>query len=237
MRLDLSRLTDVLAFCFGPGEIEVGHLCRRLCPANGIALDIGGNIGTTALAFAERTAEVGGLDPEHASRVGEVEDHDGPGLARRRLVSALGVDDPHADPGWTLLAARLVGLQQDRVVELASELRHAVLVHDALARQPERRCDRAVQLIAPDAARAALEAAGFHDARAGGQRQAKRAPREFVEQVDEGEGGAAETERFVVGNRPLAGTQERVQLERLAADVETTVGSAERGDRTPEHVG
>lgn len=52
MELDLSRLSDVLAYCYGPGEIEVGHACRRLCSADGVVVDVGGNIGTTALAFA-----------------------------------------------------------------------------------------------------------------------------------------------------------------------------------------
>ena len=52
MELDLSRLTDVLALCYGPGENEVAHACRRLCPRDGVVADIGGNIGTTALAFA-----------------------------------------------------------------------------------------------------------------------------------------------------------------------------------------
>lgn len=52
MELDLSRLTDVLALCYGPGENEVGYACRRLCPPDGVVADIGGNIGTTALAFA-----------------------------------------------------------------------------------------------------------------------------------------------------------------------------------------
>lgn len=53
MRLDLSRLTDVLALCYGIGEIEVGHVCRRLCRPDATIADVGGNIGTTALAFAE----------------------------------------------------------------------------------------------------------------------------------------------------------------------------------------
>ncbi|MFN9945735.1 MAG: FkbM family methyltransferase [Planctomycetota bacterium] len=52
LELDLSRLTDVLALCYGPGENEVGHACRMLCPRDGVVADIGGNIGTTALAFA-----------------------------------------------------------------------------------------------------------------------------------------------------------------------------------------
>ncbi|MEO6596455.1 MAG: FkbM family methyltransferase [Planctomycetota bacterium] len=52
MELDLSRLTDVLAFCYGPGELEVGHACARLCPRDGVVVDVGGNIGTTALSFA-----------------------------------------------------------------------------------------------------------------------------------------------------------------------------------------
>ncbi|MBX3463453.1 MAG: FkbM family methyltransferase [Planctomycetes bacterium] len=52
MELDLSRLTDVLALGFGPGENEVAFACRRLCPEDGVVADVGGNIGTTALAFA-----------------------------------------------------------------------------------------------------------------------------------------------------------------------------------------
>jgi FkbM family methyltransferase len=52
MELDLSRLTDVLAFLYGPGEFEVGFACARLCPPDGVVADVGGNIGTTALSFA-----------------------------------------------------------------------------------------------------------------------------------------------------------------------------------------
>lgn len=52
MELDLSRLTDVLAWCYGPGEFEVAHACRELCPPDGVVADVGGNIGTTTLAFA-----------------------------------------------------------------------------------------------------------------------------------------------------------------------------------------
>ena len=52
MELDLTRLTDVLAYCYGPGEIEVGYACSLLCPRDGVVADVGGNIGTTTLAFA-----------------------------------------------------------------------------------------------------------------------------------------------------------------------------------------
>jgi FkbM family methyltransferase len=52
MQLDLSRLTDVLAFCYGAGEMEVGHACARLCAEDAVVVDVGGNIGTTALHFA-----------------------------------------------------------------------------------------------------------------------------------------------------------------------------------------
>jgi FkbM family methyltransferase len=52
MELDLSRLTDVLAWCYGPGEIEVGYACARLCAPDAVVVDVGGNIGTTALHFA-----------------------------------------------------------------------------------------------------------------------------------------------------------------------------------------
>ncbi|HEX5053479.1 MAG TPA: FkbM family methyltransferase [Planctomycetota bacterium] len=52
MELDLSRLTDVLAFCYGPGENEVGYACARLCAPDGVVADVGGNIGTTTLSFA-----------------------------------------------------------------------------------------------------------------------------------------------------------------------------------------
>jgi FkbM family methyltransferase len=52
MELDLSRLTDVLAWCYGPGEIEVGYACARLCGPDAVVVDVGGNIGTTALHFA-----------------------------------------------------------------------------------------------------------------------------------------------------------------------------------------
>jgi FkbM family methyltransferase len=53
MRLDLSRLTDVLALCYGVGETEVGFVCGRLCARDATIVDVGGNIGTAALAFAE----------------------------------------------------------------------------------------------------------------------------------------------------------------------------------------
>lgn len=52
MDLDLSRLTDVLAYCYGPGEMEVGFACQKLCPPDGIVVDVGGNVGTTTLSFA-----------------------------------------------------------------------------------------------------------------------------------------------------------------------------------------
>lgn len=57
LELDLSRLTDVLALCYGPGENEVGYACQRVCPRDGVVADIGGNIGTTALAFAAAVPE------------------------------------------------------------------------------------------------------------------------------------------------------------------------------------
>ena len=52
MELDLARLTDVLAYCYGPGENEVGYACASLCPPDGVVVDVGGNIGTTMLSFA-----------------------------------------------------------------------------------------------------------------------------------------------------------------------------------------
>lgn len=52
MELDLPRLTDVLAWCYGVGEMEVGYLCRRLCSQDAVVVDVGGNVGTTTLAFA-----------------------------------------------------------------------------------------------------------------------------------------------------------------------------------------
>ncbi|MGE3175616.1 MAG: FkbM family methyltransferase [Planctomycetota bacterium] len=67
MELDLSRLTDVLAFCYGPGEFEVGHAAALLCPDDGVVVDVGGNIGTTALSFAA-TARRGAVHVFEPSR-------------------------------------------------------------------------------------------------------------------------------------------------------------------------
>lgn len=53
MELDLSRLTDVLAWCYGPGEIEVGHAAARVCSPDAVIVDVGGNVGTTTLSFAK----------------------------------------------------------------------------------------------------------------------------------------------------------------------------------------
>jgi FkbM family methyltransferase len=52
MRLDLSRLSDALCFVYGPGESEIGWLASRLCAADDAVLDVGANVGTTALFFA-----------------------------------------------------------------------------------------------------------------------------------------------------------------------------------------
>lgn len=52
MELDLSRLTDVLAWCYGPGEMEVGVACAMLCTPYDVVVDVGGNVGTAALSFA-----------------------------------------------------------------------------------------------------------------------------------------------------------------------------------------
>jgi FkbM family methyltransferase len=54
MELDLSRLTDCLAYCFGLGESEIGYIFSRVCGQNDIVLDVGANIGTTALFFAKQ---------------------------------------------------------------------------------------------------------------------------------------------------------------------------------------
>lgn len=65
MELDLARLTDVLAFCYGLGESEVGLVFRRIVQPGDTVLDIGGNIGTTALDFAsaEQRATVHVFEP------------------------------------------------------------------------------------------------------------------------------------------------------------------------------
>jgi FkbM family methyltransferase len=53
MKIDLARLPDVLAFCFGLGESEVGYACSLFCSAKSTIIDVGANIGSTTLAFAE----------------------------------------------------------------------------------------------------------------------------------------------------------------------------------------
>lgn len=53
MRLDLARLNDAFVFCFGAGESEIGYLCSLFCESDSVVLDVGANIGSTALAFAE----------------------------------------------------------------------------------------------------------------------------------------------------------------------------------------
>jgi FkbM family methyltransferase len=57
MRLDLSRLTDVFVYCYGIGEFEIGFLARLLCRNDTTFVDIGANIGSTSLAFAEIATE------------------------------------------------------------------------------------------------------------------------------------------------------------------------------------
>lgn len=52
--LDLSRLTDALAHCFGLGESDVRYAFDLLCRdiEKPTVLDVGANIGTTAIYFA-----------------------------------------------------------------------------------------------------------------------------------------------------------------------------------------
>jgi len=54
MRLDLSRLTDALCYVYGIGESEIGYACTLFCSPESVILDIGANVGTTALFFAEQ---------------------------------------------------------------------------------------------------------------------------------------------------------------------------------------
>ena len=54
MRLNLARLTDAFAYCFGIGESEIGYVCSLSCKPESVVLDVGANIGTTTLAFAEK---------------------------------------------------------------------------------------------------------------------------------------------------------------------------------------
>jgi FkbM family methyltransferase len=53
MELDIARLTDALTLSFGIGESGIGHLCNMFCRPNSIVMDVGANIGSTTLAFAE----------------------------------------------------------------------------------------------------------------------------------------------------------------------------------------
>ena len=53
MHLNLSRLTDALAFSFGIGESEIGYLASKVCLNDSIILDIGANIGTSSLFFSK----------------------------------------------------------------------------------------------------------------------------------------------------------------------------------------
>jgi FkbM family methyltransferase len=54
MRLDLARLTDSFAYCFGVGESEIGYVCSLFCEPEAVVLDVGAGVGTTTLAFAEK---------------------------------------------------------------------------------------------------------------------------------------------------------------------------------------
>ncbi len=57
LELDLARLTDAMAFCYGLGESEVGLIFRRWARPGDTVLDVGGNIGTAALDFAAAAPE------------------------------------------------------------------------------------------------------------------------------------------------------------------------------------
>ena len=52
MSLDLSRLTDCLAWTFGAGESEIAYVAARMCNEKSVILDVGATIGTTTLFFA-----------------------------------------------------------------------------------------------------------------------------------------------------------------------------------------
>ena len=88
-------------------------------------------------AIPQRAPEVCALDGEHAPRVGQVENRHDADLAVGRFVAALRIDEPHPRPGRSQLAPRRAREAQHRVVELAAELGHAVLVDDSFGRDAE----------------------------------------------------------------------------------------------------
>ena len=57
MFLDLSRLTDCLAYTFGAGENEIAHVAEKVCSSHSVIADVGSNIGTAALVFALYASE------------------------------------------------------------------------------------------------------------------------------------------------------------------------------------
>jgi len=70
MCLNLARLTDAFAYCFGIGESEIGFLCTLFCAADSVILDVGANIGTATLFFAETVSsgKVHAFEPSSAMR-------------------------------------------------------------------------------------------------------------------------------------------------------------------------
>lgn len=70
MCLDLSRLNDAVALCFGIGEYGIGYTCRLFCRPESIILDVGANVGSTTLAFAEMVprGHVHSFEPSAAMR-------------------------------------------------------------------------------------------------------------------------------------------------------------------------
>lgn len=54
MNLDLSRLTDCFAYCYGIGESDIGYFISKISKPNSLIIDVGANIGTATLFFAKK---------------------------------------------------------------------------------------------------------------------------------------------------------------------------------------
>ena len=182
-------------------------------------------------------AQVAGSHCEYASRVDEIDDDDGSHMAGRGLVARFGIDDDDARPGRTQFSTGFAGRANHRIVELAAQLRHPILVDDSLRGYAEYAFEFRVEFRAGDFARAPLEATRLHDPRCGRHADEHAALVHVVDQVHECEGGSAQGE----GHFRRGGFDEERQHaieEQLAIfDVEIATRLTQRIEYHAEHVG
>ncbi len=138
--------------------------------------------------------------------------------ARQR--AAVAADDHRPQPRRRDLDARVGSrARSERVVVLRRQLGHPVLRDDRFDGYAEPRRRLRVHRGAIDDARAAFEAARFHDPRAGGQRERGAAFRERVKQRDERERGRRDAHRDAGAGRARGVAHERIGVERVAAQI------------------